>query len=149
MSEEQEMLTFYKDLRFAKIPAKTNFLLLDDMESMQVSVARDIKRLGFKGSFYGAKTIAQAKEALEKYEIHFIFSDWNLQDGEVGIDFLKHVRSSSLAAKFPVVMFTTEDEVSNILEAVEAGASDYVVKPWELEDLREKIAHAYNEFING
>lgn len=149
MTNDEEMLTFDKDLRFAKLPVKLNFLVLDDMESMQVAVAKDIKRLGFKGGFYGAKTITEAKEALEKYKIDFIFTDWNLQDGEIGIDFLKHVRSSKLPAKFPVLVFTTEDEISNILEAIEAGASGYVVKPWTAEDLKEKIGHAYNEFVKG
>lgn len=149
MSESSEMLTFSKDARFAKMPKNTNFLVLDDMDSMQVAVARDIKRIGFTGAFYGAKTIAEAKDALEKYEIHFIFSDWNLQHGEIGLDFLKFVRQHHKHPRFPVVMFTTEDEVSNILEAVEAGASGYVVKPWETKELKEKIAHAHNEYING
>ena len=149
MPDEEEMLTFSKDARFAKMPKKTNFLVLDDMEAMQVAVARDIKKIGFTGNFYGAKTITEAKEALEKFEIHFIFSDWNLQHGEIGLDFLKFVRQKNKHPKFPVVMFTTEDEVSNILEAVEEGASGYVVKPWETEELREKIAYAYNEFVNG
>lgn len=145
MTDEQEMLQFSKGL--AKIPKATNFLVLDDMDSMQVAVAKDIKRLGFTGSFYGAKSIDEAKDALEKYPIHFVFCDWNLQNGEIGIDFLKHVRQKHKDPKFPVVMFTTEDEVSNILEAVEAGASGYVVKPWEVDELKEKIAHAWNEFV--
>ena len=144
MSDDTEYLQFSKGL--AKIPAKTNFLVLDDMDSMQVAVAKDIKRLGFTGDFYGAKAIDEAKLVLEKYPINFIFCDWNLQDGEIGIDFLKFVRQKHKHPKFPVVMFTTEDEVANILEAVEAGASGYVVKPWEIEDLKEKIAHAWNEF---
>ena len=149
MADQEEMLIFSKDARFAKMPAKTNFLVLDDMESMQVAVAKDIKRIGFTGSFYGAKTIAEAKSALEKFKIDFIFSDWNLMDGEIGLDFLKFVRQTHKHPKFPVVMFTTEDEVSNILEAVEEGASGYVVKPWEFEELRDKIAYAYNEYVNG
>ncbi len=149
MPEDSEFITFSKNPRFAKMPKKTNFLVLDDMDSMQVAVSRDLKRIGFTGNFYGVKTIAEAKEALETHDIHFIFADWNLQDGEIGLDFLKHVRKHHKQPLFPVVMFTTESEVENILEAVEAGASNYLVKPWEIEELREKVSHAYNGFING
>jgi two-component system chemotaxis response regulator CheY len=146
---DQEMLTFSKDLRFAKIPAKINFLVLDDLKAMQIAISRDIKRIGFKGDFYGASTIGDAIEGLKKFEINFIFVDCNLLNGELGIDFLKYVRKSPKYSKLPVLMLTTVSEVSNILIAIGAGASGYIVKPWELNDLKEKIAHAYNEYINA
>lgn len=71
-------------------------------------------------------------------KIQFIICDWNLPDG-TGFDLLKKFRKIPAYAGIPFVMCTTMDEISNILEAIQAGANEYIVKPWEIDELRKKI----------
>ena len=77
------------------------------------------------------------------HEIHFILSDWNVPDG-TGLDLLKEVRSRKHLAPIPILMVTAEDSISYMLEAIEEGVNEYLIKPWTPEEFDEKIQSAWD-----
>lgn len=76
--------------------------------------------------------------------VDFIISDWNMP-GKTGFEFLKWVRAQDKYAKLPFLILTTENEQEKILDAISEGASNFLLKPWEEEDLSEKIQLAFQQ----
>jgi two-component system chemotaxis response regulator CheY len=79
-----------------------------------------------------------AWDVLNKDKIDFIISDWNMPQ-MTGIDLLRKVRSSEEFADLPFLMVTAEAQQENIIEAVQAKVSNYIVKPFTAETMKQKI----------
>lgn len=121
-----------------KFPEDITFLLIEDMDNLRVQLKNDLIQLGHKGIILEAACVKDAIQTIQHEEIDFIICDWNLPDG-TGFDLLKKFRKIPAYAQTPYVMCTTMDEISNILSAIQEGASDYIVKPWKIEELHKKI----------
>jgi two-component system chemotaxis response regulator CheY len=78
------------------------------------------------------------KAADDGAPFEFIMSDWNMP-GMSGLEFLKHCRADERFQKTPFLMVTAEAEQANVVEAVKAGVTNYVVKPFTQEVLNDKI----------
>jgi two-component system chemotaxis response regulator CheY len=65
-----------------------------------------------------------------------VLTDWNMPK-MTGLELLKAIRGAG--STVPVILITTEAEKGRVLEAVQAGVSDYLVKPFETEGLRAKL----------
>jgi len=114
-------------------------LIVEDMENFIKQMVNDLKKLQIKGSINYAMSIKKGIGLIDTQDYDFIISDWNLPDG-TGMDVLKHVRQKKNYAKTPFLMCTTMNEVENILTAITAGATEYIVKPWEFEELKTKLS---------
>ena len=118
---------------------KTRILICDDMMTMRKLVSKVCKDLGFKDitetadGLLGWAALTQADPP-----IGLIISDWNMPNCS-GLDFLKKVRADPKFQKLPFVMVTAEAEQHQILEAVKSGVSNYVMKPFTAETLKEKL----------
>lgn len=121
-----------------KFPTDITFLLIEDMDNLRVQMISDLKSLGHTGIILEAPCIADAIQTIQHEEIDFIICDWNLPDG-TGFELLKKFRQIPAYAHIPYVMCTTMDEIANILNAIQEGANDYIVKPWKVEELNKKI----------
>ena len=80
------------------------------------------------------------REVLNKDKIEFIVSDWNMPK-MTGIDLLRKVRASEEFSDIPFLMVTAEAQQENIIEAVQAKVSNYIVKPFTPPVLKEKLEH--------
>lgn len=123
------------------IASDTHFFILEDSVEYQRKLIQNLKTLGFTGRVTVSSTIEDARLRTSQNTYDFYFSDWNLPDG-MGIEFLKSVRSNKKNEDKPFLMVTTLDDISNILEATNNGSDGFVVKPYELEDLVEKMDFA-------
>ena len=123
----------------------TRILVVDDMMTMRKLVAKTCRDLGFT-DITEASDGAQAWEKVGAASPHFglIISDWNMPN-TTGLDLLKRVRSDSRFGKTPFVLVTAESEQSQIMEAVKAGVSNYVVKPFTAEMLKEKLEQVHKK----
>lgn len=133
------------------IPGHINFLIVDDMDIITKTVESNLKELGFTGQFYLANSVSEAKKCLTQYSIHFIISDINMP-GDSGIEFLKSTRSNAKHKNLPFVMLTTSSESKDVLNCIDMGASNYIIKPWTLSDLESKIKTAWekhNKHLNN
>jgi len=83
----------------------------------------------------------QAVKAASENQFDIILMDWNMPN-MLGIDAVKTIREQG--NKTPILMVTTEGEKSNVVKAIQAGANNYLVKPFNAEDLRERITSMVN-----
>ena len=126
-----------------KFPTTITILLIEDMDNLRVQMKSDLKSLGHTGIILEAPCIADAIQTIQHNDIDFIICDWNLPDG-TGFDLLKKFRKIPAYAHIPYVMCTTMDEISNILNAIQEGANDYIVKPWKVAELDKKITSVWS-----
>lgn len=123
----------------------TRVLVVDDMMTMRKIVSKICKELGFVDiteAVNGAEAWQKITEA--KVPFNIIISDWNMPQS-TGLDLLKRVRTDSRFSKTPFVMVTAEAEQGQIIEAVTAKVSGYIVKPFSTDMLREKLLSIYSK----
>ncbi|NCD25511.1 MAG: response regulator [Deltaproteobacteria bacterium] len=121
------------------MPVNTNMrvLIVDDFSTMRRIIKNILRQLGFN-NILEADDGTSAWETLNRDQIDFIISDWNMPQ-MTGIELLRKVRASEEFADLPFLMVTAEAQQENIIEAVQAKVSNYIVKPFTAETLGQKI----------
>lgn len=121
------------------MPADKNLriLVVDDFSTMRKIIKNILRQLGFN-NVCEADDGTTAWETLNRDNIDFIISDWNMPQ-MTGIELLRKVRASEEYAATPFLMVTAEAQQENIIEAVQAKVSNYIVKPFTPETLGQKI----------
>ncbi len=113
-------------------------LVVDDFATMRRIIKNILLQLGFK-NIIEADDGTTAWEILEKGEpVDLIISDWNMPK-MTGIELLKKVRADDRFKDLPFLMVTAEAQKENIVEAVKYRVSQYIVKPFTPETLKEKL----------
>ncbi len=84
----------------------------------------------------------EAVQAVQQNDYDIILMDWNMPN-MLGIDALKQIRA--MGKTMPIIMVTTEAEKSRVLEALKAGATNYVIKPFEPNTIVGKIQEVLNK----
>ncbi len=112
-------------------------LVVDDFATMRKVVRNLLKQVGYE-EIIEAEDGVMALKALKSQKIDFIISDWNMPN-MTGYELLKAVRDDADLAKTPFLMVTAEALQDNVVAAVKAGVSDYIVKPFTAEVLNDKI----------
>ncbi|EPR31068.1 response regulator receiver protein [Alkalidesulfovibrio alkalitolerans DSM 16529] len=118
-------------------------LVVDDFSTMRRIVRNILKQLGFT-NVVEADDGTTAWEILNSQGADFIVSDWNMPK-MTGIDLLRKVRASEEFADLPFLMVTAEAQQENIIEAVQAKVSNYIVKPFTADTLGQKIDKIFNK----
>ena len=112
-------------------------LVADDAKMMRTVIRRTLEGMGFSGTdIVDAEDGAQAVDAFRSDVFDIVLTDWNMPFKN-GLEVLKEVRA--MDANVPVIVITTEGQQKYVLEAVKAGVSDYILKPFEAETLKEKV----------
>lgn len=101
-------------------------------------LSRTLKEIGFE-----VREASNGKEALEviaaeKTALKLVLADWNMPEMN-GLELLKHLRRDPELSSLVVVMVTTETELGQMAAALEAGANEYVMKPFTKDILVEKL----------
>ena len=112
-------------------------LIVDDFSTMRRIVRNILRQLGI-ANVVEADDGTTAWDILNREKIDFIVSDWNMPKMP-GIDLLRKVRASEQFADLPFLMVTAEAQQENIIEAVQAKVSNYIVKPFTADTLKQKI----------
>jgi two-component system chemotaxis response regulator CheY len=113
-------------------------LVVDDSRTTRLILTKTLRELGFE-----VREAADGKEALEvikaeKTALTLILVDWNMPEMN-GLDMLKRLRQAPEFASLVIVMVTAETEIGHIAEALEAGANEYVMKPFTKDILLGKL----------
>tara|TARA_B100000029_G_scaffold114067_1_gene106535 strand:+ start:1334 stop:1732 length:399 start_codon:yes stop_codon:yes gene_type:complete len=129
------------------LKADMKILVVDDMATMRKIIKNMLGQIGFT-NITQADDGSTAWPLIEKankegipYE--FILSDWNMPKMS-GLDLLKKMRSTDEFKKTPFLMITAEAEQGNVVIAVKAGVSNFIVKPFSAQVLKEKIDKIFN-----
>jgi two-component system, chemotaxis family, chemotaxis protein CheY len=112
-------------------------LIVDDASAMRRIMRGLLKELGFK-KMREAENGKSAMEKLKEKKADFVVSDWNMPV-MTGIDLLKAIRADDELKATPVLMITAEMNQENIIEAVQAGVNNYIVKPFSAQTLEQKL----------
>ncbi len=122
----------------------TKFLVVDDFSTMRRIVRNLLKELGFV-NVQEAEDGVDALNKLRSEPFDFVVSDWNMPN-MTGIDLLRAIRADESLKHLPVLMVTAEAKKENIIQAAQAGASGYVVKPFTAVTLDEKLKKIFAAF---
>ena len=112
-------------------------LVVDDFSTMRRIVKNILQQLGFSN----VEEAEDGKVALGKLRnnaFDFVISDWNMPN-MMGIDLLREVRNDPNLKALPFLMVTAESQKENVIEAVQAGVSNYIVKPFTADTLETKL----------
>ena len=112
-------------------------LVVDDFSTMRRIVRNLLKELGFSNVDEAEDGVVALKK-LRAETFDFVVSDWNMPN-MTGIELLREIRKDDALKHLPVLMVTAEAKKENIIEAAQAGASGYVVKPFTSVTLDEKL----------
>lgn len=127
-------------------PKDCHILAVDDSLNIRRMVVGSLQRLGYSK----ITTAEDANEAMEKLKffqktpnaIGLVLSDLNMP-GPSGLDLLKQVRGEADFATLPFVLVTTESEKGPVIEAAMSGVSSYIVKPFNIETLGQRMKEAW------
>lgn len=119
------------------LTADSKILVVDDFSTMRRIVGALLRELGYK-NIREAEDGIEALRKLRAEPFDFVMSDWNMPN-MTGIELLREIRKDQTLCQIPVLMITAEAKRENIVEAAQAGASGYVVKPFTAAVLEEKI----------
>ena len=112
-------------------------LIVDDFSTMRRIIKNILRQLDLN-NVVEADDGTTAWEVLNKDHIDFIISDWNMPQ-MTGIELLRKVRASEDFGHLPFLMVTAVAQQSNIIEAAQARVSNYIVKPFTAETMKQKI----------
>lgn len=110
-------------------------LVADDSGTMRKIIIRSLNAVGIKDIVEAADG-TEAVALFQQQPFDMVLTDWNMP-GLTGLEVLKAIRAAG--STVPVMLVTTEGEKSRVLEAVQAGVSDYLTKPFETDALRAKL----------
>ncbi len=116
-------------------------LVVDDMSTMRRIVKNVLRQIGYTS----VDEAPDGKEALQKLKgggFGLVVTDWNMPV-MTGLELLKAIRADAELKTLPVLMVTAEAQKENIIEAIQAGVSNYVVKPFTAEALLEKLTKVF------
>ena len=120
-----------------------NVLVVDDYKSMVRIVRGMLNQLGFV-NVDDAPDGAAAMALLKEKDYGLVLSDWNMQP-VTGLELLKQVRAEEKTRATPFVMVTAEAKVENVIAARQAGVNNYVIKPFTLAVLKQKLTSVVGE----
>jgi two-component system chemotaxis response regulator CheY len=118
-------------------------LVVDDYKSMVRIIRGLVEQLGFQ-NVDDATDGHSALGLLREKPFGLVLSDWNMQP-MTGLDLLKAVRADERTKSVPFVMVTAEAKTENVIAAKQAGASNYIIKPFTLAVLKQKLASVLGE----
>lgn len=114
-----------------------NVLIVDDYKTMLRIIRNLLKQLDFN-NVEEATDGGEALAKLRNGNFGLVVSDWNMQP-MTGLQLLQEVRADQKLKSTPFIMVTAESKTENVIAAKQAGVSNYIVKPFNAETLRDKI----------
>ncbi len=129
------------------IDLRMRVLVVDDFATMHKIVRNILKQIGFE-DIVEAEDGNAAIHMIKNDKIGMVVTDWNMPN-MTGLDLLREIRNNPQTANLPVLMVTAEGLKENVMEAVKAGVSNYVVKPFTAEVLQEKIETIFKKMAEA
>lgn len=112
-------------------------LVIDDSRAIRMILKKSLGELGAEvvEAGHGVEAIAHL-DAGQRFDLALV--DWNMPEMN-GYEFVKAVRADSRWNAMQICMVTTETETAQVIKALEAGANEYIMKPFTKDALRDKL----------
>jgi two-component system chemotaxis response regulator CheY len=114
-------------------------LVLDDSRAIRGVMAKILGNLGFASVHASNGMEALALMEREGETIDLIMADWNMPELN-GLEFVKRLRAQSQFSAVPIIMVTTETNIDQMVLALNAGANEYIMKPFTAAMVEEKLS---------
>ncbi len=112
-------------------------LVIDDVNTMRIQIKELLRSFGFR-SITACANGEEAKKQLESSLFQLVLADWHTSPCD-GMELLKFVRSHPVLKNLAFVMVTAENTREKVLEAIQAGVDDYLVKPLTPVQIQNKV----------
>ena len=112
-------------------------LVIDDSKSIRIILSKILSGVGF--TVEEAANGLEALDLVKKGKVDLALVDWNMPDMD-GREFILEVRKNRAYKDMRMIMVTTETAITKVAEALEAGADEYIMKPFTKEIIIEKLA---------
>ncbi len=119
-----------------KAPADAFVLIVDDDSDLQNVVCAMLRSAGFAAT--AVSSAEEAFDSLRQARPDLMVLDWNLP-GMSGVDFCRRLRREPKLSRLPVLFLTAHSSTSDIVEAFQAGADDFVSKPFRAPELAARV----------
>ena len=126
------------------VDMKMPILIVDDYKTMLRIVRNLLKQVGFENVDEAADG-GEAFNKMKEKQYGLVISDWNMEPG-TGIQLLQQVRADANMKDTPFIMITAESKTENVIAAKGAGVSNYIVKPFNAETLKQKLTAVLGAF---
>ena len=115
-------------------------IVVDDSRAMRMLMGRLLKDIGFDvdEAGDGSEALGRLRERLLADPVQLALVDWNMPEMS-GIELVEAVRSDPAFSSLRIVMVTTETELSQVMRALDAGADEYLMKPFTRDDVVGKL----------
>ena len=117
-------------------------LIVDDVSATRTILINQLNNLGYSNTVVsedGFSALARLKSAL----FDLVVTDLSMSEMS-GLDLLKKIRTDSELKHIPVLMITSEDLQGNIVTAIKAGLSDYIIRPFEEHTFKQKLEKIFS-----
>lgn len=122
-----------------------SILVVDDFKTMRRIVSNLLIQIGFN-NIDEAIDGQSALQKISEKKYHMIISDWNMEPMS-GFELLQKIRASQNEIRtVPFIMITAESKPENIIKAKQAGVNNYIVKPFNVDTLKNKLVAVLGEF---
>ncbi len=119
-------------------------LVVDDYKTMTRILQNLLKSIGFT-NLHEAACGAEALKMIKETKFGLVISDWYMEPMS-GIELLGAMRADETLKSTPFIMVTAESKTENVISAKRAGVDNYIVKPFNAQTLKQKIATVLGEF---
>lgn len=117
-------------------------LLIEDNETIIIGLKYTLEQENFDVDI--AKNIIEAKSKIKKYDYNIYLLDIVLPDGE-GYEICKYVKEKG---NYPVIFLTAKDEEKDVVQGLDMGADDYIIKPFRTRELVSRINSVLRRYEN-
>ena len=114
-----------------------HILIVDDEPAIREMVAMTLEMAGFQS--LQAADVAEAHQQVVDHRPTLILLDWMLPGDKTGVDFCRLLKSDALLSEIPVIMLTAKTQEDNMIHGLDAGADDYMTKPFSTRELVSRI----------
>ncbi len=123
--------------------AKPKVLVIEDQKDIRDLMVAQLKMLGM--DIDATDNGISGLELLEKNSYQVLLLDWMLP-GDSGIEILKKIRIHNTLKSLPIIMVTALTQPENIIQGLDAGADDYITKPFDMEILHARVRAQLRRF---
>ena len=124
-------------------------MIVDDVATYRTALSSFLEKLGFTKvdlAEDGNQAFTMLNDALGAEPYGLVFSDINMPECN-GIELVKRIKADANLKATPVVMVSTENESSMVLDAISLGAANYIIKPFSAEVLIQKLKEVGKQIV--
>ena len=122
--------------RSSKSDMPADILVVEDEIAIREMLQQALEKLGH--TVHAAETTAAARMLLAEKQMHLAIVDWMLPGGS-GLELVRYLRKEELYRNLPIIMLTARTEEHDITAGLDAGADDYITKPFSPRELNSRI----------